>query len=70
MAALAASALDSSVRGSHDLATILKLAPIAVVPVIRNAESMRRRRQRLQALAATTLFAVPALYLLIRFAAP
>jgi len=70
MAALAASALDSSVRGSHDLATILKLAPIAVVPVIRNAESMRRRRQRLMALAATTLFAVPALYLLIRFAVP
>jgi uncharacterized protein involved in exopolysaccharide biosynthesis len=70
MAALAASALDSSVRGSHDLATILKLAPIAVVPVIRNAESMRRRRQQLQALAATTLFVVPALYLLIRFAAP
>jgi polysaccharide biosynthesis transport protein len=70
MAALAASALDSSVRGSHDLATILKLAPIAVVPVIRNAESMRRRRQRLMTLAATTLFAVPALYLLIRFAVP
>jgi succinoglycan biosynthesis transport protein ExoP len=70
MAALGASALDSSVRGSHDLATILKLAPIAVVPVIRNAESMRRRRQRLIALAATTLFAVPALYFLIRFAVP
>ena len=70
MAALAASALDSSVRGSHDLAAILELAPIAVVPVIRNAEFMRRRRLRLTALAATTLLAVPALYLLIRFAVP
>ena len=70
MAALAASALDSSVRGSHDLATILELTPIAVVPVIRNAEFVRRRRRRLTALAATTLFAVPALYLLIRFAVP
>src|SRR4029077_3093092 len=68
MAALAASALDSSVRGSHDLATILELTPIAVVPVIRNAEFVRSRRRRLTALAATTLFAVPALYLLIRFA--
>ena len=70
MAALAASALDSSVRGSHDLATILELTPIAVVPVIRNAEFVRRRRRRLTALAATTLFVVPALYLLIRFAVP
>jgi polysaccharide biosynthesis transport protein len=70
MAALGASALDSNVRGTHDLATILQLAPIGVVPVIRNAEFVRRRRQRLTALAAATLVAVPALYLLIRFAVP
>ena len=68
MAALAASGLDASVRGSRDLATILHLAPMAVVPVIRNAEFMRQRRQRLTALVATVLFVVPALYLLIRFA--
>src|ERR1700733_12856132 len=70
MAALGASALDSNVRGTHDLATILQLAPIGVVPVIRNAEFVRRRRPRLTALAAATLVAVPALYLLIRFAVP
>lgn len=68
MAALGAAALDPTVRGSRDVATILEMTPIAVVPRIRNAEFIRRRRQRLTALAATTLIAVPALYLLIRFA--
>ena len=70
MAALGVSALDSSVRGSRDLVALLHLTPIAVVPLIRNAESVQRRRRRLTALAATTLVAVPLLYLLIHFAAP
>jgi polysaccharide biosynthesis transport protein len=70
MIALAAMALDSTVRGSHDIVALLNLAPIGVVPVIRNAEFARRRRRQLVALAATTLVAVPALYLLIRFAVP
>jgi protein tyrosine kinase modulator len=70
MVALGVSALDSSVRGSRDLVALLELTPIAVVPLIRNAESVQRRRRRLTALAATTLVAVPLLYLLIHFAAP
>ena len=70
MAALGVSALDSSVRGSRDLVALLDLTPIAVVPLIRNAESVQRRRRRLTALAATTLVAVPLLYLLIHFVAP
>ncbi len=70
MVALGVSALDSSVRGSRDLVALLHLTPIAVVPLIRNAESVQRRRRRLTALAATTLVAVPLLYLLIHFAAP
>jgi hypothetical protein len=70
MVALGVSALDSSVRGSRDLVALLDLTPIAVVPLIRNAESVQRRRRRLTALAATTLVAVPLLYLLIHFAAP
>ena len=70
MAALAATALDPSVRGSHDVVTILEMTPIAVVPLIRNAESLRRSHQRLTALAATVLIAVPVLYFLIRFALP
>jgi protein tyrosine kinase modulator len=70
MAALGVSALDPSVRGSRDLVALLDLTPIAVVPLIRNAASVQRRRRRLTALAATTLVAVPLLYLLIHFAAP
>jgi polysaccharide biosynthesis transport protein len=70
MAALGASALDSSVRGRHDLLALLNVAPIGIVPLIRNAEFARRRRRRMAALVATAVIAVPALYLLIHFAAP
>jgi polysaccharide biosynthesis transport protein len=69
MAALSASALDSSVRGRRDLLALLNMTPIGIVPVIRNAEFARRRRRRVAAWAATTVIAVPALYLLIHFAA-
>jgi succinoglycan biosynthesis transport protein ExoP len=70
MAALGASALDQSVRGSRDLVALLQVTPIAVVPVIRNAEFAHRRRRRLTVLTAMTVIAVPVLYLVIRFAAP
>jgi len=70
MAGLAASALDSGVRGSRDLVALLQMTPIAVVPIIHNAAFMRRRRRRLAALAATTVIVVPALYFVIRFAVP
>ncbi len=70
MIALAAMALDSTVRGTHDVVALLNLSPIAVVPRIRNQEFARRRRQQLVALAAMMIVAVPALYLLIRFAVP
>jgi polysaccharide biosynthesis transport protein len=70
MAGLGASALDSTVRGSRDLVALLQMTPIAVVPIIHNAEFVRRRRRRLTALAATTVIVVPVLYLAIRFMAP
>lgn len=70
MAALGASALDSSVRGTRDLVALLQMTPIAVVPIIHNAEFVRRRGRQLAALAAATVVAVPVLYLVIRFAAP
>jgi polysaccharide biosynthesis transport protein len=70
MAALGASALDSSVRGRHDLLALLSVTPIGIVPLIRNAEFARRRRRRLTAWVATSVIAVPAVYLLIHFAAP
>jgi hypothetical protein len=40
------------------------------VPVIRNAAFAGRRRRRLVALTATTVIAVPVVYLLIHFAVP
>jgi polysaccharide biosynthesis transport protein len=70
MAALGATALDFSVRGRRDLAVLLDVTPLAVVPLIRNAETAQRRRRRMAAVAAATVIAVPALYLLIHFAAP
>jgi capsular polysaccharide biosynthesis protein len=70
MATLAAMAMDGTVRGSHDVAALLDIPPIAVVPIIHNAQFIRRRRRQLTALAATTLVAVPAVYFLIRFAVP
>lgn len=70
MAALGAGALDFSVRGRRDLMALLEVTPLAVVPLIRNAEFAQRRRRRVAAVAAATVIAVPALYLLIHFAAP
>lgn len=70
MIGLGAMALDSTVRGTHDVVTLLGVAPIAVVPVIHNAGYARRRRRQLTALAATMLVAVPVLYFMIRFAVP
>jgi len=70
MAALGATALDSTVRGSRDVVALLNTTPIGIVPVIHNAEFARRRGRRMAALVATTIVAIPALYLLIRFAVP
>jgi polysaccharide biosynthesis transport protein len=70
MTTLGAMALDTTVRGSHDVLAHLNIPPIAVVPVIHNAEFAVRRRRQLMAWAAVTLLAVPALYFLIRFAVP
>jgi succinoglycan biosynthesis transport protein ExoP len=70
VAALAAISFDSTVRGSRDVVALLNVTPIAVVPQIHNAAFMQRQRRRLTALAATTMIAIPALYLLIRFAVP
>lgn len=70
MVALAAISMDSTVRGRRDVVTLLDVTPIAIVPYIQNAAYLQRQRRRLTTLAATTLFAIPALYLLIHFAVP
>jgi uncharacterized protein involved in exopolysaccharide biosynthesis len=70
MAALMAISLDSTVRGSRDVLALLDLTPIAIVPEIHNAAFVQRQRRRLTALAAMTIIAIPALYVLIHFAVP
>jgi protein tyrosine kinase modulator len=70
LTALAATVVDSTVRGTRDVITLLGSSPIGIVPEIRNADFHRRRRQRLTAVAAAVIVAVPALYLLIRFVVP
>jgi len=70
MAALGATALDSTVRGSRDVVALLNTTPLGIVPVIHNAAFNRQHTRRMAAIVATTIIAIPALYLLIRFMAP
>jgi succinoglycan biosynthesis transport protein ExoP len=66
MATLGATALDSTVRGTRDVQTLLAMSPIGIVPYIRNAQFHRRRRRQLAALAASVLVALPASYYVLR----
>jgi uncharacterized protein involved in exopolysaccharide biosynthesis len=45
-AGLAAEALDSTVRGTRDVRTILEMPPIAAVPFVATARDLRRQRFR------------------------
>jgi polysaccharide biosynthesis transport protein len=68
-AALAAEATDQSVRSSNDVAAILEVKPLAIVPEIHNSIYLEGRRRRLTRLAVSLLVGVPAIYGLIRLAA-
>jgi len=70
MAALGATALDSTIRGTRDVQTILATSPIGIVPYIRNAAFHRRRGRQITALAASVLLALPVCYFLVRLLAP
>jgi succinoglycan biosynthesis transport protein ExoP len=70
MAALGATAVDSTVRGTRDLHALLAMSPIGIVPYIRNAAFHRRRGRQIAALAASVLLVLPACYFLIRMLAP
>ena len=65
-AAFFAEALDPNVRGRRDLADILGVSPIAVVPEIRNSVSRRLRFLRISAVTACLLVSVPIMYLVVR----
>jgi uncharacterized protein involved in exopolysaccharide biosynthesis len=67
-AALGAEAMDQSVRGSRDLLSILDIAPLGIVPEIRNSVYLKGRRTRLIRLAASVVVGMPLLYGLIRVA--
>jgi uncharacterized protein involved in exopolysaccharide biosynthesis len=70
MAALGATAVDSTVRGTRDLQTLLAMSPIGIVPYIRNSAFHRRRGRQITAVAASILLAVPVCYFLVRMLAP
>jgi succinoglycan biosynthesis transport protein ExoP len=70
MAALIATALDRTVRGTYDVQTLLAMSPMGIVPVIRNGEFYRRRGLQMTVLAASVILGVPACYFLIRLLAP
>jgi len=65
-AAFFAEALDPNVRGRRDLADLLGVSPIAVVPEIRNSVSRRLRLRQVSAMTACLLVSVPIMYLIIR----
>jgi uncharacterized protein involved in exopolysaccharide biosynthesis len=67
-AALGAESFDQTVRGSKDLVSLLNLAPLAVVPEIRNSRYLAMRKQRLLRVAISALVGLPLLYGVIRFA--
>jgi succinoglycan biosynthesis transport protein ExoP len=53
--AVGAEGVDQTVRGSRDVRRLLSVAPLAVIPMIEDAVSMRRRRLQLAMLAGCTV---------------
>ena len=47
--------MDQSVRGSRDVRRVLSVAPLAVIPEIQDAASMRSQRLRMVMLASCTV---------------
>jgi uncharacterized protein involved in exopolysaccharide biosynthesis len=54
-AVVVAESLDQTVRGSRDVRRVLSLAPLAVIPIIQDAVTLRRQRLRVAALACTVV---------------
>ena len=60
--------VDSSVRGSRDIRSLLDCSPLAAVPEIRNSVVRARRSRRIRVLAGSVLVGAPVLYLVVRLA--
>jgi polysaccharide biosynthesis transport protein len=54
-AVVLAEGMDQTVRGSRDVRRVLDVSPLAVIPDIQDAVSLRRQRFRMAMLAASTL---------------
>jgi uncharacterized protein involved in exopolysaccharide biosynthesis len=65
-AAFVANALDPNVRGRGDLADLLGVSPLAVVPEIQNSVSRRIRFRQITTMAVCLLVSVPIMYLIVR----
>ncbi len=68
-AALAAETMDKTVRSAKDIRLLLKLQPIAAIPVIQNslARSEQRRKTAIVAMATMTLVVLVAIIVYSRF---
>jgi uncharacterized protein involved in exopolysaccharide biosynthesis len=65
-AVLFAEAIDPNVRGRRDLADLLQVSPLAVVPEIQNSVSRRLRFRQTTTMAVCLLGSVPIMYLIVR----
>jgi len=65
-AAFFAEALDPNVRGRRDLADLLGISPLAVVPEIQNSVNRRLRFRQTTTMAVYLLVSVPIMYLIVR----
>lgn len=61
-----AEAIDPNVRGRRDLADLLGVSPLAVVPEIRNSVSGRLQFRQTTTMAVCLLVSVPIMYFVIR----
>jgi uncharacterized protein involved in exopolysaccharide biosynthesis len=65
-AVLFAEAIDPNVRGRRDLADLLQVSPLAVIPEIQNSVSRRLRFRQVTTMAVCLLVSVPIMYLIVR----
>jgi len=66
VSAIGAEVLDGSVRGSRDVITLLAMAPLAIIPEIRNAASRRRRKMQIITAVSCAVIGTPVLFFCIR----
>lgn len=66
VAIIVAEMLDSTVRSSRDIQTLLKVTPLAVIPEIRSADYRHWRSREARVLATSLIAGVPILYFVTR----